>query len=593
MIVRTTGAWLAASLAAAVVAAPWLVGSAAAPRVGASHPSSAAAPMRTPHAWLVPHGVDRDALRAVAARVESTLARVDRLVGGPVAGPPPRALRVHVYATLETKGLATGSTRPAHTDGRALHVSAEGAVPGDVEFVVARRRLARWLGPARRTVIDEGMAMRCVPAWAGAGWPAWSRRLARVAAGDVPLGRLLDEPAYAALSPLLRRPLAAELAASVERWYGTAVLRAMRAGRAPPPGLETRWAARVRELADVAPACDGAPARRLPRFVRGLCFAHEGYAIRDGYVSRAADRALRRARDLGANAVAITPFTYMRDPHAPAPLPRVVHPGAETDEAVLHAARSAHALGMAVMIKPHVWLGRSWPGEIAMRTPADWDAFFKAYEEWILHYAVLAEVAGAEALCVGTEMVHATAGHAERWRAIASRIRCVFDGELTYAANWGEEFERFDFWDAFDLAGIDGYYPLSGDSAADDATLRAGADSVLARIEATARRAGTRVVFTELGYPALPAAWVRPWAGVHHGARAGAAADPQAQARAWAAMLDAVAASLDRGDRVLAGLFVWKWPSFLEDGGPRHAGYTPNGKAAESIIRRAFRRRLP
>ena len=33
------------------------------------------------------------------------------------------------------------------------------------------------------------------------------------------------------------------------------------------------------------------------------------------------------------------------------------------------------------------------------------------------------------------------------------------------------------------------------------------------------------------------------------------------------------------------GFYWWKWPTYLEMGGPYHNGFTPNNKPAEEVIR--------
>ena len=40
------------------------------------------------------------------------------------------------------------------------------------------------------------------------------------------------------------------------------------------------------------------------------------------------------------------------------------------------------------------------------------------------------------------------------------KIKEVYKGKLTYAANW-DEFKRVPFWKALDYIGVDAYFPLS------------------------------------------------------------------------------------------------------------------------------------
>ena len=52
------------------------------------------------------------------------------------------------------------------------------------------------------------------------------------------------------------------------------------------------------------------------------------------------------------------------------------------------AIDDARALGLKVFLKPHLWAGEfareKWHGDVAMTTPADWDAFFENYTDYIV-----------------------------------------------------------------------------------------------------------------------------------------------------------------------------------------------------------------
>ena len=43
-----------------------------------------------------------------------------------------------------------------------------------------------------------------------------------------------------------------------------------------------------------------------------------------------------------------------------------------TDAELRAAIRDAHALGLAVFVKPHVWVPDNWAGAVAMGSEADW-----------------------------------------------------------------------------------------------------------------------------------------------------------------------------------------------------------------------------
>ncbi|WP_157975898.1 glycoside hydrolase family 113 [Lewinella sp. IMCC34191] len=323
--------------------------------------------------------------------------------------------------------------------------------------------------------------------------------------------------------------------------------------------------------------------RILPAtFVRGMTFAHEGYRGHNGYGGELAGLSLDSLKRLNVNAVAIVPYTFMRGMEPIDTLPIPEHYGAENDSAVLVSIRQARARGMQVMLKPQIWIRGSWPGEIDFSGPDAWDRFFLAYQRWIGHYADMAQSEQVEALCIGTELVHATLQYPERWRAIIRELRSRYDGKLTYAANWGEEFENLSFWEDLDIIGLNSYYPLADHTEPDDAELMAGARRWITVADRIGQENDRPVWLTEVGYRSVATAWMNP-----HAEAGDRASSLDHQARCYAALANAVRAS----DRV-TGMFVWKWPSYLghqEDRAGREVGFVPGGKPAGLILRELYR----
>ena len=328
---------------------------------------------------------------------------------------------------------------------------------------------------------------------------------------------------------------------------------------------------------------EGADLRILPEeFLRGMTFAHEGYRGYNGYGGDVVGLSLDSLKSLGVNAVAIVPYTFMRGIEAVDTLPIPDHYGAENDSAVQHSVREAHRRGFAVMLKPQIWIRGHWPGAIDFASDDEWNTFFTAYERWILHYADMAEREGIHALCLGTELVHTTLKHPERWRAIIARVRERYHGQLTYAANWGEEFENLSFWADLDVMGLNSYYPLAADGRADDATLRNGARRWMRMADSISRAHDRPLWLTEVGYRSVEGAWQNP-----HAEAGDRPPSADAQLRCYRALAAAVCGS----DRV-TGMFVWKWPSYLghqegRDGRP--VGFVPGGKPAGEVLRELYR----
>jgi len=240
------------------------------------------------------------------------------------------------------------------------------------------------------------------------------------------------------------------------------------------------------------------------------------------------------------------------------------HPAGETDLSILLGAARAHAAGMRVILKPHIWVRGS--GDPTHIEPADWTRWFASYEQFLIHNALLARAANAEWLVIGTELTRSESR--PEWRRMIAIARALFPGRLTYAANF-DAFERTPFWDAVDAIGIDAYFPLSDDAKASDRTLRDGAGAVVARVDAVAQRFGKPVIFTELGYPSRNAAWITPWT-----EERGSAADDAAQTRSFDSMLRAM-----RRSKSIRGFVIWKYET-----SPRAGNRYRPSPAAERVI---------
>ena len=117
------------------------------------------------------------------------------------------------------------------------------------------------------------------------------------------------------------------------------------------------------------------------------------------------------------------------------------------------------------MIKPHIWILQPsegmWRADIYPNNEADWETWQASYRDFILRYARVAERAQAEMFCIGTEFSRLTTEKPEFWNDLIQSVREVYAGEITYAANWYEEFEKIPFWDDLDYIGIQAYFPLT------------------------------------------------------------------------------------------------------------------------------------
>jgi hypothetical protein len=272
--------------------------------------------------------------------------------------------------------------------------------------------------------------------------------------------------------------------------------------------------------------------------------------------------------------------------------------------------RNAHAAGIKVMVKPHLEMrGReptpeerrilrgadegarkklldrwraerearppAWHNDIEMKTEKDWQEWFSRYEAYVLSYVRQAADAGADAFCVGRETDKAAIGRERDWRRLVARVREGFEGPLTYSANF-DRYAGIRFWDALDVIGISAYFPLADGQDPSAGELEASWDRVMAPLESFARKTNRRVVFTEIGYAAVPTAAWRPWDDAR------GPADVWLQARLYEAALRAMSSR-----PFMAGSFFWLWegvarPPF------RDASFSIQDKPAAFVMARWY-----
>jgi len=310
----------------------------------------------------------------------------------------------------------------------------------------------------------------------------------------------------------------------------------------------------------------------LPPFQHGMTLAHEGFRTNEGYGSEAAFRQLARLKEMGANSVTLVPYGFTRAPEET----EVRWRGSdETDERVSSTIREARRLGLTTVLKPQLWSRGRWTGDIAFTDDAAFRLWMASYREFILHYARLAELERADLLVVGTELGGLTLPHEARWRALIREVRTVYTGPLTYAANWGPEFETLAFWDELDFLGVNFYYPL----AAPGEQPRTGSprlQELERKLEEISRRHRKPVIFTEVGYAASEAAAVEPWK------EENAPLDAEMQARCYEVIFQSF-----YGKRWLAGLHWWKWPSHGR-GSAEDPSFSPLGKPALGVLEKWY-----
>ncbi len=282
--------------------------------------------------------------------------------------------------------------------------------------------------------------------------------------------------------------------------------------------------------------------------------------------------------DIHAGYAAIMPFGFIREPTSS----EIIFDSdrqwyGETSKGARQYIELLHANKIKVMIKPQLWIWRGvFTGSMKMDSEEDWKRLESSYENFLLNYAKLAQETGVELFCVGTELEQFVAQRPDYWFQLIEKVRTIYKGDLTYAANW-DEYTRTPFWSKLDYIGIDAYFPLSEEKTPVVEQLVEAWKPWKAQIAELAKKERRRVLFTEFGYRSIDYTAHKPWSAD----REESGINLEAQTNAKKAIFQAF-----WNEDWFAGGFVWKW--FIDHpnaGGTKDNRFTPQNKPAQEVIK--------
>ena len=312
-----------------------------------------------------------------------------------------------------------------------------------------------------------------------------------------------------------------------------------------------------------------------------------------GYGSGSTAPLYRHLKSLGYNSIQLNTFAYQQSNHSTT---------LRWDDPTLTGAdltaeiRAAHAAGLSVLLKPHVWVGgfdisgntaeTQWRSKIQFSDAESQaaDRWFAAYAKFILPQAELAARENVHAFAVGTELVGLTHNrHTIRWQQLIRAVRARYPGQLTYACEaWNAS--RIAFWDELDAIGLDFYYGYEKENP----TRAELSEHYRQKLLAHHRHAGSlgkALWLTEVGFPSHELAVQKPHAWPDPQLRAA----PELQEFAYQALADALPGT---EPAYPAGIWIWKYTSALEGSGHEARvyarGFHVQNKPAEAVIRRMF-----
>ena len=286
---------------------------------------------------------------------------------------------------------------------------------------------------------------------------------------------------------------------------------------------------------------------------------------------------VERLRSIGVNHINFYVYLFLDDRTSSS-----VHRGPTTPTDVELGALIdlAHRSGMTVTVSPLPWwdggdgsLSGNWRG---LFQPEDPDAFFDSWRFHINHYAALSERHDVEMFSIGSEQ-NSLQHQDQQWRRTAAGAREHFSGPLTYMATAGDALEAVPFWDALDVVSVAAYFSVSQAAMPTYREVRTTWEQVvIPRMRHIAANTGKKVLIAETGFvnglyfgklPYEPSPSPIP--------------APLAQANAYAAVLDVLAATPGRTDFLL-GIGWWDWDPYSTS--PAQATFSPRGKPAECVL---------
>ncbi|MEM9001120.1 MAG: glycoside hydrolase [Bacteroidota bacterium] len=284
---------------------------------------------------------------------------------------------------------------------------------------------------------------------------------------------------------------------------------------------------------------------------------------------------------VNANYAAVMPFGFARSLSSP----EIVFDTdrqwyGETKKGARQYIELLQKNNIKVMLKPQIWIWRGeFTGDMKMESEEDWKALEASYSKFALAYAELAEATNADIYCIGTELEEFVKNRPKFWMKLIEDIKKIYNGKLTYAANW-DEYPRTPFWKNLDFIGVDAYFPLSEEKFPTLEELKSGWQPWKSKLAELSSTVGAPILFTEFGYRSMDYTAKKPWL-----------VDRNEMDVNLEAQADATQAIFEEfwQERWFAGGFVWKW--FIHhdrSGGAADNRFTPQNKPAETVIRNYY-----
>jgi hypothetical protein len=161
---------------------------------------------------------------------------------------------------------------------------------------------------------------------------------------------------------------------------------------------------------------------------------------------------------------------------------------------------------------------------------------------------------------------------------LIKKIRTVYKGKLTYAANW-DNYQTVPFWQELDYIGVDAYFPISDQKTPDLITIKTAWDRWKLELSTLSRKQNKQILFTEYGYISADYAGLEPWKNAGDDREV----NQQAQHLLFKGLFDAV-----WQEDWMAGGFIWKHHAEKSYRRGYEKRFTPQNKKAAQTIAKTY-----
>tara|TARA_R110000868_G_scaffold115383_5_gene308081 strand:- start:5582 stop:6586 length:1005 start_codon:yes stop_codon:yes gene_type:complete len=304
--------------------------------------------------------------------------------------------------------------------------------------------------------------------------------------------------------------------------------------------------------------------------INGVSFVASRDAINESHINPVVN--------VNANFAAVMPFGFIRDLANPEIIFNTERQWfGERRVGVKQYIEALKEKNIKIMLKPQIWIGHGqFTGYVEMKNETEWATFEASYSNFILEYAELAQETKAELFCIGTELQKFIENRPQYWNTLIKKIKTIYKGKLTYAANWNE-FNKTPFWNQLDYIGVDAYFPVSDSKTPTFEECMEGWKQHKTHIKNLSIENKKPILFTEFGYRSVDYSGKKPWVSD----RSINQVNLEAQNNTTKALFETF-----WKEEWFAGGFIWKWfHNHDKVGGENNFMFTPQNKPAEAIIK--------